>query len=135
MREGHADGAPRPTRGTRDDAASAEEDKKCRTDEFSDRRAELMGIHAVPPEGEKAQPIYRVPASGRNTSAALIPPNPNEFETTAAGAAVLPLPGRQSRSQLGSGRSRLIVGGSQRRDNASAQIAASIAPLAPRAWP
>src|SRR3989442_1565174 len=63
------------------------------------------------------------------------PPNPKELVSTTSGAAARPSPRRQSRSQAGSGRSRLMVGGSQRRSMASAQIAASIAPLAPSAWP
>src|SRR5256885_1189225 len=56
-----------------------------------------------------------------------MPPNPKEFDTTTSGAAGRPSPGRQSKSQAGSGRSRVIVGGSQRPCIANPPIAGSLA--------
>src|SRR5512132_2514064 len=71
----------------------------------------------------------------RKRSAALIPPKPNELLNRYSGAASRPAPVRYGGAHAGSADSRLTVGGSQPRRLASAQMAASMAPLAPSAWP
>src|SRR5207237_6268222 len=116
----------------RHDAAGAEKHEQQSADELGRERPQLLGHETIlGVGGESGRHGY----VRRSTSDALIPPKPNELVSTISGAAARPSRGRQSRSQAGSGRSRLMGGGSQRRSTARAQIAASMAPLAPRACP
>ena len=55
-----------------------------------------------------------------------MPPNPNELVSATSARASRPSCGMQSRSQAGSGASRLSVGGSHSRATASAEIAAAV---------
>src|SRR5207247_4839555 len=127
VRQGQAERADAAGGGAvgneRHDAARAQEHEQQRADELGCERPQKLGHDEV----LEVVATENLRQSGRrNTTAALIPPNPNELVSTTSGAAARPSPRRQSRSQAGSGRSRLMVGGSQRRSMASAQIATSI---------
>lgn len=61
--------------------------------------------------GLPVQPAQRHSANRRNTSEPLVPPNPNELETTTSIGRGLAWFGTKSRSQPSSGSSRLMVGG------------------------
>src|SRR5688500_19575265 len=62
-------------------------------------------------------------------------PNPRQLHSAAAGAAARPALGMKSRSHAGSGVRRLIVGGRNPRESASALVTIPEAPLAPCGWP
>src|SRR5215470_5649086 len=71
----------------------------------------------------------------RNTSEALVPPNPNELESVILMGRLRALRGTRSRAVSTDGLSKLIVGGTTWSRIASRQKIASTVPAAPSIWP
>src|ERR1700734_4214411 len=71
----------------------------------------------------------------RNTSEALVPPNPNEFDSAILIGRFFALCATRSIVVVTDGLSRLIVGGTIPSRIASRQKIASTAPAAPSRWP
>src|SRR5215467_3618936 len=81
-----------------------------------------------------SHPTYQS-CSRRNTSDALVPPNPNEFDKTTSISRSRALCGTKSTNALTDGLSRLSVGGATRSRMARIEKIASTAPAAPNRWP
>src|SRR5258708_4787998 len=75
------------------------------------------------------------PFDRRNTSGALVPPKPNEFDNTVLISRLRGVWGTRSIDVSTEGLSRLIVGGTIWSRIASTEKIASAAPAAPRRWP
>src|SRR5215813_12559970 len=71
----------------------------------------------------------------RNTSDALVPPKPNEFDSTTSISRSRARCGTKSTVALTEGLSRLSVGGATRSRIAKIEKMASTAPAAPSKWP
>src|SRR5690606_31742271 len=74
-------------------------------------------------------------ATRRNTSDALVPPKPNEFDKATLISRFTALCGARSIAVSTDGLSRLIVGGATPSRMASSEKIASTAPAAPSRWP
>src|SRR5207253_11212791 len=80
-------------------------------------------------------PALHQPANRRNTREPLVPPNPNELDSTTSISMSRAVCGTKSRSQPSSGSSRLMVGGATCPLIASTLKIASTAPAAPSRCP
>src|SRR5437588_2026560 len=92
----------------------------------------------VKPEyGERVKPsrASHYASARRNTSVALVPPNPNEFDSATAISRRRALCGTRSIGVWTSGSSRLMVGGATWSRIARIEKIASTAPAAPSRWP
>src|SRR5437667_12851808 len=74
-------------------------------------------------------------ATRRKTKDALVPPNPNELDSTTSISRSLERCGTRSIGVSTDGLSKLMVGGATRSRMASTEKIASTAPAAPNRWP
>src|SRR5437762_14105601 len=85
--------------------------------------------------GKRGTPSATQLATRRKTNDALVPPNPNELDSTTSISRSLERCGTRSIGVSTDGLSRLMVGGATRSRMARIEKMASTAPAAPNRWP